>query len=140
MYVRQHAELARGPAEHAGSLTGDIMNKTCSRKQIALAVACALAFGFATSAARADGISPNSERQLWNDTSIKIWRNAYGECWRDNYGPPPGNNECNPAPIAQYVAPPAPQAAPAPVYVAPPAPPPAPVITPDPLPPRKTRG
>ena len=115
------------------------MKNTFSKKQVALAVACALAFGFASSAARADGTSPNSERQLWNDMSTKVWKNAYGECWHDNYGPPPGYGECNPAPIAQYVAP-TPPPAPAPVQVAPPAPAPAPVVTPAPLPPRKTRG
>jgi OOP family OmpA-OmpF porin len=91
------------------------MNNSFSKKQLALAVACALAFGFATSAARADGTSPNSDRQVWNDTGAKVWKTVAGECWHDNYGPPPGYNECNPAPLAQYVAP---APAPAPVVIA----------------------
>jgi OOP family OmpA-OmpF porin len=97
------------------------MKNTFSKKQLGLAVACALAFGFASGAARADGMSPNSDRQVWTEnTRAQIWRNAYGECWHDNFGPPPGYNECNPAPLAQnapapYVAPVVVAAAPKPV-------------------------
>jgi hypothetical protein len=65
---------------------------------------------------------PAADRELWTDTRL-VWKDTVGECWHSMYGPPPGNNECNPAPVAQYVAP-APAPAPAP-YVAPA---PAPVV------------
>ena len=115
------------------------MKNTFSKKQIGLAVACVLALGIASGAARAQSMAPfgpNSDREVWKDTPTQIWRNSYGECWHNAYGPPPGYNECNPAPVAQYVAP----TPPAPVYVAPPPPAPAPVIAPAPLPAKKTRG
>ena len=104
-----------------------------STKQLSLAVA----LGFAASAAIAQDVtrqSPN-ERELWENSTKTIWKSGFGLCWHSGYGPPPGYTECNPAPVAQYVAPPPPA-----VVVAPP--PPAPVITPAPapLPPRKTRG
>jgi OOP family OmpA-OmpF porin len=87
------------------------MNTSFSRKQLGLAVACALALGFASSAARAQhNMGPNDSRELWTATPNQVWKNGFGECWHSAFGPPPGNNECNPAPIAQ--------AAPAP-YVAP---------------------
>jgi len=113
------------------------MKTTFSRKQLTLAVACALALGFASSAARAQNFGPNDIRELWTDTpKAQVWKNGYGECWHSAFGPPPGYNECNPAPLAQYVAPPPP----APVVTPPPPPAPAPVVEPAPLPPRKTRG
>jgi len=114
------------------------MNSTHSRKHLSLAVACALALGFAASAAQAQNFGPNDSRELWTTTPKQVWKNGYGECWHSAFGPPPGYNECNPAPVAQLVAP-APTPAPAPVRVAP-TPPPAPVIAPAPLPPKKTRG
>lgn len=107
------------------------MNTSFSKKQLSLAVTCALVLGFASGAARAEGISPNSDREVWTENSrVQIWKNAYGECWHNNYGPPPGYNECNPAPVAQYVAPaPAPYVAPAPApYVAPAVVQPEPVV------------
>jgi hypothetical protein len=117
----------------------EIMKNSFTKKQLSLAVACALALGFASSAVRAQSIGPAADRELWQDTPrAQIWKNGYGECWHSAFGPPPGYSDCNPAPVAQYVAPPPP---PAPVYVAPPPPPaPAPVIAPAPLPAKKTRG
>ena len=113
------------------------MKTSMSKKQIGLAVACALTLGFAASAARAQNFGPNDQRELWTDTpKVQIWKNGYGECWHSAFGPPPGYNECNPAPVAQYVPPPAPYVAPAPAqaqYVAPPVVQPAPVV----VPPRK---
>jgi OOP family OmpA-OmpF porin len=98
------------------------MKTSYSRKQITAAVACALAFGIASGAARAQSLSPN-EREVWTEgTKAQIWRNGFGECWHNSYGPPPPYNECNPAPVAQYVPPPAPVApaavapAPQPLY------------------------
>jgi hypothetical protein len=116
------------------------MKKPLSRKQLGLAVTSALALCFASGAALAQSFSgPAADRELWRDTPSQVWKNGYGECWHSAFGPPPGYNECNPAPVAQYVAPPPPPPPPpAPVYVAPPPPPPA--VIPPPLPPKKTRG
>lgn len=88
----------------------ETMKNTFAKKQLGLAVACALVLGFASGAARAQNFGPASEREAWNNTGQQVWKNGFGECWHDAYGPPPGYNECNPAPLAQ--------AAPAP-YVAP---------------------
>ena len=111
--------------------------KTFTKKQLSVAVACALALSFASGAARAQNMAPADERELWMENSRSmIWKNAYGECWHSFYGPPPPPHECAPAPVAQYGPPPAP------VIVTPPPPvvQPAPVIQPAPPPPRKTRG
>jgi hypothetical protein len=120
------------------SIERETMKTSYSRKQITVAVACALALGIAAGAARAQSLSPN-QREAWTEgTKAQIWKNGYGECWHSAFGPPPSYNECNPAPVAQYIAPPPPAPAPAPVYVAPPPPPPA--AAPEVLPPRKPRG
>jgi len=116
--------------------------KTSTNKQLMLAASCALALGALSGAVQAQGFpgfSAPETRELWTEASkTMVWRSGYGLCWHSAFGPPPGYGECNPAPIAQVVAPrPAPVIAPAPVYVAPP---PAPVIQPAPLPPRQTRG
>ena len=100
------------------------MKTSISRKQLSLAVTCALVLGFASSATRAQDVtrqSPN-DRELWENSTKTIWKSGFGLCWHSGYGPPPRYTECNPAPV--YIAPPAP----------------APVIAPAPLPPRKTRG
>ena len=117
------------------------MKNSFTKKQLGLTVACALALGLASGALRAQNLSPNTDRELWVEGRNMNYKNAYGECWRSMYGPPPGYSECNPAPVAQYVAPPvvvaprpAPVIAPAPAPVIQPAPAPAP------LPPRQTRG
>jgi len=98
------------------------MKTSLTKKQLSLAVACALALGFASGVARAQ-LLPAQERQLWNDVSQQVWMNAYGECWHSATGPAPAPNlVCGPQPMAQYVAPaPAPRAvvaaaAPQPVY------------------------
>lgn len=96
------------------------MKTSFTKKQLSLAVSCALALSFAAGAAQAQNtLQPASERELWTDTSSskQVWRNATGLCWHSAFGPPPPAGECNPAPVAQYVAP-APAPAPAP-YVAP---------------------
>ena len=118
----------------------EIMKNSFTKKQISLAVACTLALGFASSAVRAQSIGPAADRELWQDTPrAQIWKNGYGECWHSAFGPPPGYSECNPAPVAQYVAPAPPPPAPAP-YVAPAVVQPAPYVAPAPLPPKKVRG
>ena len=120
------------------------MKNSFTKKQLGLAVACALALGLASGALRAQNLSPNTDRELWVEGRNMNYKSAYGECWRSMYGPPPGYGDCNPAPVAQYVPPPPPRVtpppppAPAPVIAPPPAP--APVVAPAPLPPRKTRG
>jgi hypothetical protein len=114
------------------------MKTSFSKKQLGLAVTCALALGLASGAARAQhNFGPNDVRELWTDTpKAQVWKNGYGECWHSAFGPPPGYGECNPAPVAQYVAP-----APAPApYVAPKAVEPAPVVVPAPLPRKQVRG
>jgi hypothetical protein len=117
----------------------ETMKTSTTRKQILLAVASALTLGF-VSGASAQNFGPPELREIWTDApGRQVWKNGYGECWHSAFGPPPGYNECNPAPLAQYVPPPAPVVVPppAPVYVAPPPPKvePAPVI----LPPKKDR-
>jgi len=94
----------------------ETMKNSFTKNQLSLAVACALALGFVSSAARAQQLLPAAERELWTDTVKQVWKNGYGECWHSAFGPPPPAGECGPTPIAQYVAPPAPAPAP---YVAP---------------------
>ena len=123
------------------------MKTSLIQKQLTLAVACALALGFASGAARAQQFAPASEREIWNDTSKQVWKNGYGECWHSAFGPPPPAGECGPAPVAQYVAPapaPAPYVAPAPApaqaqYIAPVEARPAPVVVPPERPRKKDR-
>jgi hypothetical protein len=124
----------------------ETMKTSFSTKQLALAAACAIALSFVSGAAQAQ-VSPSArdgERDLWQESSrTTIWRNPFGLCWQSAFGPPPGA-ECNPAPVAQYVAPapaPAPYVAPppAPVQYVAPAPAPAPYVAPAPLPVKKDR-
>ncbi|OGA56089.1 MAG: hypothetical protein A3F77_11910 [Betaproteobacteria bacterium RIFCSPLOWO2_12_FULL_67_28] len=110
-----------------------------------MTVAFALAAGFASAAVQAQGFLPAAERELWNDASKQIWKNGYGECWHSAFGPPPPFGECNPAPLAQYVAPApipyvAPARAPAPVqYVEPARVQPEPVAVPPERPRKRDR-
>jgi len=115
------------------------MKTSYNSKKIILAAACTLALGIASGAAQAQNFGPNDSREIWTTApGVQVWKNGYGECWHSAFGPPPGYNECNPAPIAQYVAPaPAPKPAP---YVAPAVIQPAPAVAPAPLPPKKPRG
>ncbi len=123
------------------------MRTTFSRKQIFLAVACALALGTASINASAQTRqstlhSPAAEDSaLLFDNQGQVVSATYDQCVhsgeapRADYGPP-----CNPRAVAQYVAPapvPAPYVAPAPApYVAPRAVEPAPVVE---LPRKKAR-
>ncbi len=116
------------------------MKTPIGKQQLGLAAACAIVLGLASGAVQAQGFGPPDSREVWVENSkAQIWKNGYGECWHSAFGPPPGYNECNPAPVAQYVAPapapaPAPYVAPAPAYVAPVVQP-----APAPLPPKKDR-
>jgi OOP family OmpA-OmpF porin len=132
-------EATRQGGTRATYFSRETMKNSFTKKQLSLAVACALALGFASGAVRAQSIGPAADRELWQDTPrAQIWKNGYGECWHSGFGPPPGYSACNPAPVAQYVAPAPPP--PAPVYVAPPVVQPAPVVAPAPLPAKKVRG
>jgi OmpA-OmpF porin, OOP family len=101
-------------------LPEETMKTSFSRKQLTLAVACALALGLTSGFAQAQNFGSNESREVWKAAPAQIWKNGFGECWHSAYGPPPAYNECNPAPAAQYVAP-----APAPIVLA--AAPPQPV-------------
>jgi OOP family OmpA-OmpF porin len=97
------------------------MKTKMTKQQISLAVACALALGFATSAVQAQTLAPNADRELWTTTGApQVWKNGFGECWRSAFGPTPTSTaECDPnyrVPVAQ--AAPAPVVAPAPAPVA----------------------
>jgi hypothetical protein len=122
--------------------------KTSFKKQMLVAVAAGLALGFASGAVQAQRApdplpgqaSEDQTRQTWTELRNQVWLNNYGQCWRSYYGPTPGVGECNPAPVAQYVAPaPIPVVRPAPAPVVQPAAAPAPVVEPAPLPPRRDR-
>src|SRR5258706_526967 len=86
------------------------MDNSFSKKQLGLAVTCALALSFASGAAQAQtrGV-PIDDRQVWVDQGkTQVWMNGFRECWHSAYGPPPGYGPCNPAPLAQYLPPPPP--------------------------------
>jgi OmpA-OmpF porin, OOP family len=121
------------------------MKTSFTNKQLGLAVACALALGFASGAARAQNFGPAADRELWNDSVTQVWKNGFGECWHSGFGPPPSSSECDPRPLApraEAAPQPAPYVAPAPAqaqYVAPAPPAPAPVIVPAERPRKKDR-
>jgi OOP family OmpA-OmpF porin len=96
------------------------MKTTFSKKQLGLAVACALALSFVSGATLAQSNSPAADqRQIWGDgPKDAVWKSASGLCWHSAFGPPPAYGECNPAPVAQYVAPAAPARVVPPVVVA----------------------
>lgn len=104
------------------------MKISFNRKQLSLAVACALALGLASNVARAQTASTPeqsraqaAERSLVTATGGQVWRNGFGECWHAAFGPAPlPGAECDPQPRAQYVAPaPDPYVAPVAPYVEP---------------------
>ena len=96
------------------------MTTSFTKQQLSLAVACAMALGFASGVARAQsteqGRAPAAERSLLVSTSGQVWKSGSGQCWHSGNGPAPISGvECDPnyRPMAQYVAPaPAPAAAP----------------------------
>jgi len=98
------------------------MKNSFNKKHLGLAVACALVLGFASGAARAQ-MAPAplqsradlADRATVRDSSGNIWRNGDGGCWYSSGPAPLPGAECNPRPMAQYVAP-VPTVAP---YVAP---------------------
>jgi OOP family OmpA-OmpF porin len=103
------------------------MKTSFSRKQLGLAVACALALGIMTGTASADTMAPVDQRAVVSGPSGLAWMDGSGNCLRSDFGPPPlPNTPCGPQPVAQVVAP-----APAPMAQA--APPPAPMAAPEPV-------
>lgn len=110
------------------------MTNSFNRKQIGLAVACALALGILSGAAQAQNKDPNPDgKALLQDTRADPVKSGFGLCWHTGFGPPPAAGpECDP----NYVAPAKPLAALAPAApVAPPLqvaalPPPAPKMIP----------
>jgi len=109
------------------------MKTSSGSKHIGLAAACALALSLVSGAALAQGNTAPENTQIWHNPGETVWKNPYGLCWHSGFGPPPSSGDCNPAPVAQYVAPapaPAPYVAPAPAPVQYVAPAPAPAIPP----------
>ena len=112
------------------------MTKSFNKKQIGVAVACALALSILSGAARAQSVQPQDakDRAYIEDTRATIVKSGFGLCWHSGFGPPPAAGpECDPNYVA-YVAPPAPAAplvaqaavVPPPAQVAALTPPPAP--------------
>ena len=101
------------------------MSKTFNKKQIGLAVACALALGILSGTASAQNI--NKDNSLVTDTRTDVVKSGFGLCWHSGFGPPPASTpECDPNYVA-YVAPPVVKSAavPPPAQVAALTPPPA---------------
>ena len=105
------------------------MRTSFNKKQIGLAVACALGLSILAGAASAQNI--NRDNELVTDTSSTVVKSGFGLCWHSGFGPPPVSTaECDPNYVA-YVAPPVVKpAAVVPAPVAALAPPPAPAPTP----------
>ncbi len=78
------------------------MDKTFNKKQVGLALACALALGILSGAAQAqDGQNPNTKAYL-DDSRGSVVMSGTGLCWHTGFGPPPASSaECDP----NYVAP-----------------------------------
>lgn len=98
------------------------MTKSFDKKQIGLAVACALALGILSGAANAQS---NNDKAYLNDSRSEVVKSDFGLCWNTGFGPPPPPSaECDPNYVA-YVAPPMAKPAEPPMKVAAMAPPPA---------------
>lgn len=111
------------------------MSKSFNKKQIGVAVACALALGILSGAARAQDI--NKDNAFVTDSGARVIKSGFGLCWHSGFGPAPAPGpECDPNYVA-YVAPPAPPAMKS-VPIAPPqiaalTPPPAAMAAPRPV-------
>jgi OOP family OmpA-OmpF porin len=102
--------------------------KTSNRNTV-ISLACALAFSTLSSVAFAQSAARDSGYVYANGGAVLM--TASGLCVHTSSGPAVSNLQCDPAPVAQYVAPVQPVARAAPVVVAQakaPAPAPAPVI------------
>lgn len=110
------------------------MTKSFNKKQIGLAVACALALGILSGAAGAQDAKQETakDRAYVDDTRNAVVTSGFGLCWHNGFGPPPAPGpRCDPNYVA-YVEPPVLKA----VAVVPPAmapvQPPAVVVAPEP--------
>lgn len=104
------------------------MTKSFNKKQIGLALACALALGILSGTAGAQTLSDVKDKAYLEDTRAGVVKSGTGLCWHTAFGPPPAAGpECDPNYVA-YVAPPAVKsvAIPPPMIVAALPPPPAP--------------
>jgi OmpA-OmpF porin, OOP family len=108
--------------------TGKIMTTSFTKKQIGLAISCALALGFVSVTAGAETISPTEVGYVVTKPDAAV-RNSSGGCWRTGTGPAEtARTDCGgmaiPEPISRIEKP-----APQPVAMAEPvmAPPPQPV-------------
>ena len=86
------------------------MTKSINKKQIGLALACALALGILSGAAQAQ--NPDG-RAFLDNSSGSVIKSGTGLCWHTGFGPAPAASpECDPNYVA-YVAPAAAKPAPA---------------------------
>ena len=88
------------------------MNKLSSKKQISLAVSCALALGILSGVASAQ-TKPEDTAYLV-DSRGAVVRSGYGLCWHTGYGPKANMPECDPAPVKVADATPTPPPPPPP--------------------------
>lgn len=131
--VRWQADGASSRAENApcpsvstetqqASHRKNTMRSIFIKREVFLAVACAMALGAFSAVANAQPREVN-ETSLLLDTRSAPVMNATGLCWHTGYGPAPlwtaGCHAEGPMPVAQYVAPVAQPAVPAVVAAAP---------------------
>jgi OmpA-OmpF porin, OOP family len=105
------------------------MTLSFHKKQIGLAVACALALGILSGTASAQSANDGAKDKAFvEDSRGTVVRSGFGLCWHSGFGPPPAPSaECDP----NYVAPVAKIAPAAPKVVAALTPPPVvPVVRP----------
>jgi len=83
------------------------MKYSLTKKQLSLAVSCALAIGVVSGAARAQ-TNPADTGYL-TSTSTTVVKSGFGLCWHTGFGPAPASTpECDPnyvAPVAKAAAP-----------------------------------
>ncbi len=102
------------------------MGNFFSKKQIGLAVACALSLGILSGAAQAQSTQNPDGKAYLDDINGAVVKSGFGLCWHTGFGPPPAAGpECDPD-YRAAVAPPVAAPAPAPQQVAAITPPPAP--------------
>lgn len=77
--------------------SGMIMTYVFNKKQIGLAVSCALALGVVSSAASAE-INP-ADTGYVVDQRGNVARSGFGLCWHTGTGPAPLTSECDPTPV-----------------------------------------